>query len=247
MKRYSIIGPIFLILVWMGVSKLGLVDSFFLPDPFVTAQQLFQLLVSGSIVGDLAATLGRTALAFVGAGAIGLPFGLWLGRTESSYRSVEFIIDFFRSTPALAIFPLFILVFGISDFSKIAIAAFAASLIIIFNTAYGVINARKSRILAVKIMGASRRQIFRHVLIWESLSQTFVGLRNAVSMCLVVIVATEMFIGTTLGLGRRIVDAQLIYEVPTMYATILLTGMVGYLANLIFLLAEKKLLHWSGR
>lgn len=247
MKRYLIISPIILILVWAIVSQLQLVDKFFLPDPLTTIIQLIDLIKSGVIIGDLFSTLGRVVLSFAIAVAVGLPLGLWLGSSEKIYRSFEFVIDFFRSTPATALFPLFLLVFGITDKSKIAITAFAAILTIIFNTAHGVMNARKSRILAAKIMGATRWQIFRWILFWESLPQTFIGLRGAISLSLVIIVVTEMFIGTNSGLGRRIIDSQITYEIPTMYAVIILTGIIGYLFNLVFILIEKRFLHWLGK
>jgi len=247
MRKYTFIGPIVLILIWAVAAQLQLIDKFFLPDPFTTIGKLVQLLGSGAIVGDLVSTLERVVLAFVIALAIGLPLGLLLGGAEKVYRSFEFIIDFFRSTPATALFPLFLLVFGITDKSKIAVAAFSSMLIIIFNTAYGVMHAKKSRVLAAQIMGATKAQIFRWILFWESLPQTFIGLRSAVSLTLVIVVVTEMFIGTTSGLGRKIIDSQIIYEIPTMYAAILLAGIVGYLLNLLFLAAEKRFLHWSGK
>ena len=247
MKKYTFIGPILLIFIWAVAAQLQLIDKFFLPDPFTTIGKLFQLLVSGAIIGDLISTLERVILAFIIALIIGLPLGLLLGRTEKIYRSVEFIIDFFRSTPATALFPLFLLVFGITDKSKIAVAAFSSMLIIIFNTAYGVMHAKKSRVLAAQIMGATKAQIFRWILFWESLPQTFIGLRSAISLSLVLIVVTEMFIGTTSGLGRKIIDSQITYEIPTMYATILLAGIVGYLLNLLFIVVEKRFLHWSGK
>lgn len=247
MKKYTIIGPIFLILIWAVIAKLEFVDKFFLPDPFSTIRELIKLITTGIILPDLSSTLLRVGLAFIIALIIGLPLGLILGSSEKIYRSVEFIIDFFRSTPATALFPLFLLVFGIADKSKIAVACFAATVIIIFNTAYGVMHAKKSRVLAAKIMGATKTQIFRWILFWESLPQTFIGLRSAISMSLVIIVVTEMFIGTTSGIGRKIIDSQITYEIKTMYAIILLTGIVGYLLNLSLLAAEKRLLHWNGK
>lgn len=247
MRKYSFIGPIVLIAVWAIVARLHLVDSFFLPDPFETIGELGRLLITGSIIPDLLATLGRVVISFIIALAIGLPLGLWLGRSEKLYRSFEFIIDFFRSTPATAMFPLFLLVFGVTDTSKIAVAAFSSMLIIVFNTAYGVMHAKKSRVLAAKIMGATKSQIFRWILFWESLPQTFIGLRSSISLSLVVIVVTEMFIGTPAGIGRRIIDSQITYEIKTMYAVILLAGIVGYLFNLLFLVLEKKVLHWNGK
>lgn len=241
------IGPLVFLLLWELLSQSKLVNPFLLPGPIPTLRELFKLLVHGGILPDLAATLKLVGLSFLFSVLIGLPLGLFLGKSEKVYRSIEFLIDFFRSTPASALFPLFLLIFGVTDKSKIAVATFASAIIIVFNAAYGVIHAKKSRILAAKIMGAGNFQIFRMILFWESLPQLFIGLRSAVSLSLVIIVLTEMFIGSTSGLGHRIIDSQLTYEIKAMYAVILLTGIVGYFLNLIFLFFEKKLLFWSGK
>ncbi|MBI3332213.1 ABC transporter permease [Candidatus Peregrinibacteria bacterium] len=245
--KYAIIGPVLLLLIWQIVYSLQLIDPFFLPSPFLTLKTLWDIVTSGAGLIDLAATLKRVVMAFAIAVVIGMPMGLLLGASERVYRSVEFIIDFFRSTPATALFPLFLIIFGVTDESKIAVAAFASALIIVFNTAYGVIHGKKSRILAAKIMGASRLQIFRSIILWESLPQTFIGLRNAVSLSLVVIVVTEMFIGTNQGIGHRIIDAQIKYDIADMYASILLTGIIGYIFNAVFLIAERRFLKWTSK
>jgi NitT/TauT family transport system permease protein len=247
MKKTIFIGPIVIILIWFIVSFFKIVNPFFLPSPLEVLINLYSIFKTGEIFPDLFATLIRTLEAFLIAIIFGIPLGLFLGEKEKIYRNIEFIIDFFRSTPATALFPLFLLIFGISDNSKIAVAAFGACLIIIFNTAYGVFNAKKSRILATKIMGATKVQIFKWIIFWESLPQTFVGIRNAISLSLVIIVVTEMFIGTNFGLGHRIIDSQLIYDIKGMYSAIIITGVLGYLLNYIVLFLEKKYIHWSGK
>jgi len=97
------------------------------------------------------------------------------------------------------------------------------------------------------VMGASRWQIFRDVLVWESLQPTFVGLRSGISMALVIVVVAEMFIGSENGLGHRIIDAQQVLNVKSMYAAILAAGILGYVLNVLFLLIDKSVVHWSGR
>ena len=247
MRKIFLLGPLMVIALWFVISQLELINPILLPGPLETLGELFRLTASGLILDDLFATLSRTLGAFAIALVIGLPAGLALGKSERAYRSIEFIVDFFRSTPATAIFPLFLLLFGIGDYSKIAAAAFGAVLIIIFNTAYGVINSKKSRILAAKLMGATRWQMFKWIVSWESLPQTFVGLRNSISLTLVVIIVTEMFIGTTVGLGRMIIDSQLVYNIEAMYAAIIISGVLGYLLNYILLKSEKRLVHWIPR
>lgn len=243
-KLYFFLGPLAFVLVWWGTVAFHLIDSFFLPDPSKVFVALFGLLV-GDLGKDILATLSRTMQAFIFAVIIGVPLGLLLGKTESVYRSVEFIIDFFRSMPATALFPLFMLIFGITDASKIAAAAFGGLLIILFNTAYGVINSKKIRVLAARLAGASRWQIFRWIVFWESLPQTFVGLRNAISLTLTIVVVTEMFVGTAVGIGRRIIDFQIVFNIPAMYATIIAAGIMGYLLNYLLRALEQRLIHWN--
>lgn len=244
---HGLIGPAFLILLWWAANALQLVTHKLLPSPWATFGTLFESLWSGTMPGDFAATLQRTLTAFAFALVGGVPVGIVLGASEKVYRSIEFLVDFFRSTPATAMFPLFLVIFGIGDFSKIAVAAFAAWLVVVFNVAYGVMNARQTRILAAKVMGASRWRTFRDVMFFESLSQTFVGLRMAVSIALVVIIVAEMFIGSSNGMGHRIIDAQQVFDLQQMYASIIATGIMGYGFNLFFLGVEKWLVHWSGK
>jgi NitT/TauT family transport system permease protein len=242
-----VLGPLALFVVWDLAVRFGFVKAILLPTPLDTLGALATGLAGGALLMDFAVTVKRTLEAFAIAAALGVPLGVLLGSNERAYRSVEFLIDFFRSTPSSALIPLFLLIFGVSDVNKVAIAAFGALLIVLFNSAYGVMNARKQRMMAAKVMGASRWQIFKDVLIWESLQPTFVGLRSAVSMALVIVIVAEMFIGSDNGLGHRIIDAQQVMNVKSMYAAILAAGVLGYTLNVLFLVIERRVVHWSGR
>jgi len=241
------IGPVALFIVWDLAVRLGFIKPILLPTPADTIAALITGLAGGPLLTDFAMTVWRTLQAFAIAAVVGVPLGVLLGSNERAYRSVEFLIDFFRSTPSSALIPLFLLIFGVSDVNKVAIAAFGALLIVVFNSAYGVINARKQRVMAARVMGASRWQIFKDVLVWESLQPSFVGLRSAVSMALVIVIVAEMFIGSDTGLGHRIIDAQQVLNVKSMYAAILAAGALGYALNILFLIAERRIVHWSGR
>ncbi|WP_418910143.1 ABC transporter permease [Achromobacter mucicolens] len=246
-RLLPLIGPLALFVVWDLVVRLQLVSPVLLPTPSATIVALVKGMAGGPLLADFLSSLNRTVQAFLIAGVIGVPLGVLLGSNEKAYRSVEFLVDFFRSTPSSALIPLFLMIFGVTDMNKIAIAAFAAVLVILFNSAYGVINARKQRVMAARVMGASRWQIFKDVLIWESLQPTFVGLRSGVSMALVIVIVAEMFIGSDSGLGNRIINAQQVLNVREMYAAILAAGALGYVLNILFLVLEKRVVHWSGR
>ncbi len=246
-RLLPLVGVALLFGVWWLVAISGVVNHVLLPTPLATVTTLLAETLSGRILPDAGATIWRTAQAFGLAALLGVPLGVALGSSEKVYRSIEFLIDFFRSTPASALIPMFILFFGITDSSKVVIAAFSAFLLIVFNSAYGVINARQSRILAAKVMGAGKIQIFRDVLLWESLPQTFIGLRAGVSIALVIVIVAEMFMGTEQGLGKRIIDDQQVLNVRDMYASILLTGSLGYGLNALFIALDKRFIHWNGK
>src|SRR5467141_3303804 len=242
-----IIGVIGLIVLWYLAVWYQVVDPVLLPSPTDTFRALWTGMNGGRLGFDFMRTLERTIYSTVIAAVIAIPLGILLGSSEKVYRSVEFLIDFFRSTPASAMFPLFLVLFGVGDKTKISVAAFGAVLVILFNVAYGVMNARKTRLLAAKVMGASRLRVLFDVMLFESLPQTFVGLRNGVSLALVIIVVAEMFIGSQDGLGHSVFEAQQMFEMPRMYAAIFAAGALGYGLNLIFLTIERRFVHWSGK
>jgi ABC-type nitrate/sulfonate/bicarbonate transport system permease component len=251
MKRLApylpVVGVVGLLLIWALTVWTRMVDPVLLPSPAATFRAMWTGMTSGKLGLDFLKTVERTIAATAIAAVIAIPLGILLGSSEKLYRSVEFVIDFFRSTPASAMFPLFLVLFGVGDRTKISVAAFGAALVILFNVAYGVMNARKTRILAAKVMGASPLRVLTDVTLLESLPQTFVGMRNGVSLALVIIVVAEMFIGSTDGLGQRVFEAQQLFEMPDMYAAIFAAGALGYGLNLMFLLVERRFVHWSGK
>ncbi|MBX6327764.1 MAG: ABC transporter permease [Pseudolabrys sp.] len=242
-----VVGVVGLIVAWYGAVWYGIVDPVLLPSPGATFHALWSGMSGGALGLDFVKTVWRTAVSTAIAAVIAIPLGIFLGSSERLYRSVEFVIDFFRSTPASAMFPLFLVLFGVGDKTKISVAAFGAALVILFNVAYGVMNARKVRLLAAKVMGASRLRVLLDVMLLESLPQTFVGLRNGVSLALVIIVVAEMFIGSRDGLGHRVFEAQQLFDMPEMYAAIFAAGALGYGLNLLFILVERRFVHWSGK
>jgi NitT/TauT family transport system permease protein len=240
-------GPLLLVVVWWLAAQTGLLNTKLIPAPGPTFATTWEALVHGTMAHDLLRTLTRVVYAFAFAAGIGVPLGILIGAKERIYRSIEFLIDFFRSTPSTAMFPLFMLMFGLGEEGKVSLAAFAAFLIIVFNVAYGVLNARKTRILAARSMGASSLRIFSDIIFLETLPQTFVGLRAGVSIALVVVVVAEMFIGGVDGMGHRIIDDQYAYNLRDMYGSLLLSGAFGYGLNYLFLVVERRFVHWAGR
>jgi NitT/TauT family transport system permease protein len=246
MIKHTVLVPLLLIAFWWAAVLAEITNPLFLPSPIEVFKTFGLLIFKNQVTFDIASTLGRTIAGFLISSAIGIGFGLIIGIDRRVYSYFEFIIDFLRSIPATALFPLFILFFGVGELTKVTVVVFSCSLIILINTAYGVINSRKTRLVMVQMYGATPYQRFAKVILPEALPQIFVGLRTAVSIALILVVVTEMFIGTTVGLGYRIYNAQMVYRTPEMYAIIFMTGILGYAFNQCFSILEKRLIHWKG-
>ncbi|OHA98033.1 MAG: hypothetical protein A3F20_03390 [Candidatus Zambryskibacteria bacterium RIFCSPHIGHO2_12_FULL_39_21] len=245
--KFIFLGPILLVGFWFAVTNLNLINPLFLPTPQKVAVALFSSLIHIDIWRDLFFTLYRAFIALVMGTLIGVPLGLLMGYFDRFYYSFEFIIEFFRSTPATALFPLFLLFFGIGDLAKIMLVFWAVLFIIIVHSIYGVRLGKRSRYRVAKVMGFHGFSLFKKFIFPEALPQILAGLRIALSTSLIIVVVMEMFIGTQIGLGKRIIDFQLVYRIPEMYAAILLVGTVGYILNKLFIGQEKRIVHWSGK
>ena len=238
-------GPIAVLLGWFVVAYSGLVSRLLLPSPVETAAALS----SGYRVlwWDLAATLGRLCVAFAIGSSLGVVTGTCLGMSRKLYGFFELVIDFFRSLPVITLFPLAMIMFGLGNLSKVALTAWTVFLLTVVNTIYGVRQVPRTRVLAARTLGARKLSLVFKVLVPSAIPTIIGGLRLAVSLGLVVVIVTEMFTGTASGLGKRIYDAGLIYEIPTMYAAIIIAGFTGFALNKIITLAEGRVAHWSGK
>ena len=245
--KLSLFGPIIVLAIWWIVTELNLVNPILLPRLDDTLGKFFSLLISGKALPDLWATVYRTILGFGIASFFGIIAGLVIGKYTGIYKIFEIVIDFFRSLPATAIFPLFLLIFGIGSAAEIAMAIFVSFWVVLLNSAYGVIYSSKIRTKVAKSLGATDWQIFKDITIMEALPQIVVGLKTAISLSLIVVIVSEMFIGSSSGLGQKIYDSYLTYETVNLYAWLLIVGLAGYTLNKFFAFFEKRILHWVGR
>jgi ABC-type nitrate/sulfonate/bicarbonate transport system permease component len=245
--KYSLIGIFTIISAWSALSFTHAINVLFLPTPLTVSRRLIELISSGEILVDLLSSVYRLAVGFSLGILIGVPVGILMGYSRKVYHTLELSVEFFRSIPVMALFPLFLLFFGLGDTAKFWIAAWSSSFIIMVNTLYGVVNSRKTRQMVAKTMGANQYQILTKIVIPEALPNIFVGLRTGLSIALIVVVMSEMFMGTRVGLGQRIYNSWLLYHIPDMYVGILVAGLLGYFLNKMIIFVQKRLVHWAGK
>lgn len=247
MKIRHFIGVLLVLAIWSLFTYTQIVPTFYIPTPTIVIAQMIDLLFDGSILSNIGLTLLRLLIGFSMGAIIGVTIGIIMGYFQKIYDSLEIIVDFFRSVPVTSLFPLFLLLFGIGNLAKIFIAAWSSSLIILINTMYGVRHSSKTRQLVITTMKANKWQLFKEVIIPDALPEMFVGFRTGISLALVVVIVSEMFLGTKIGLGQLIYNSSLLYETPIMYAAIIYTGLIGYGLNKLFIFFENRIIHWVGK
>jgi len=246
-KYHILLGPVIVLLFWIIVSNTHLASPTLLPSVTDTLKKLYELIITGSILPNLGSTLFRTSIGFILSVIFGVPIGVYLGAHPKIYKMFEIVIEFFRSLPGTAMFPLFLLAFGIGDGSKIAIAWFISFWIILVNSAYGVLQGSRVRTRVAQSLKATHWQTLSRVIFMDALPQIFIGLKIGLSLSLIAVVVSEMFIGSNTGLGQKIYDSYLTYEIPYLYAWLIITGVVGYILNKLFALLEHRIIHWVGK
>ncbi len=245
MKKEKWLVPSLLLILWCIFSISGLMNEFFFASPWETASRIYQLTISGEILKDLGWTLLRVFLGLTIGSVLGLSFGITIGMSSLLWRYLESTVDFFRSLPAFALFPFFILAFGPGDTAKIATTAWFVSFVMLIASVYAIRHVSDTRIMTARSLGASRFQTFIYVTIPEGLPQLFVGFRTCLAFAPIVVVATEMFSGTQYGLGDRIYEARLLYNVSDMFAALLIAGGIGLCLNNLFIRFLEKRIHWA--
>lgn len=250
-KQKNILLPIagcaILALIWWIVGILNIFDHRFIPTMPTVVQKLFYLFIKGEILTDIFSTAYKTIVGFLVAGAIAVPAGLMLGSWKSFRQMFAPAIDFMRSLPGTAMFPLFLLLFGIGDGSKIAIAGFLSFWVILINSIYGALYANKHRKLVAQSFGANRWQIFYDVTLHETIPHILVGLKTGMALALISVIISEMIIGSGSGIGQKIYDSYIIYDTPGLFAWIVVSGIIGFGLSKIFSLLDLKLLHWADK
>lgn len=246
--RYSVkyIGLILFLIIWLIVSSSGWVSGLIIPSPVSVIAAFWKMLGTEIFYSDIGISIFRVLCSLALSCLIGIPIGLLMGYKLVVYKTFIFLVDFFRSIPPIALFPVFILLFGLGESSKIAVPFYGCVLVVIVNSIYGVMNAPDIRKNVAKIYGFSDWQIFFKVVIPDAMPFILSGVRTAVSLAIVLTIVVEMLLGGKIGIGKRIYDSYLVFEIPQMFAMIILTGIIGYFFNQVFIYSEKKIFHWKS-
>ncbi|HEY0889134.1 MAG TPA: ABC transporter permease [Nocardioides sp.] len=241
----GVAGVVTLALLWEILPRLGVVDDYFIPPLHVVAQEWWRIAGDGELVRHISASLVRSAVGFFLAIAAAIP----LGAAIAWYRPVrEFctpVLELFRNTAALAILPVFTLILGIGETSKIAIVLYACFFPILLATVTGVATVDPQLLRSAKVLGLSPVATFRKVVFPAAVPTIFTGVRISGAAAILVLIAAEM-IGATAGLGFLINYSQFNFLIPKMYAAIVTTSFIGVLVNYGLIALERRFSRWRA-
>lgn len=243
LTRYGLL--IGLVALWEIGSSLGWISRALMPPPSAILSALWSALSAGKLIPDIAISLQRSGVAFVAAAAIGIPLGLGMGQLPLMERALDPILQFFRQTSALALYPVFIMFLGLGESSKVFVIFWATLFPTLLATIGGVKNVDNKLIEMAECYGASKLTIFKRVILPASLPSIFVGLRLSATTALLLLIAAEM-IGANQGLGYVVMSAQYNFQIPLMFAAILLLAALGLGANAILVYLQRRLCGWTA-
>ncbi|MGW7432429.1 ABC transporter permease [Streptomyces sp. NPDC054861] len=239
-KSVAVLG---LLLLWETAPRLDLVDRTFLPPFSEIATAWWQLAADGQLAENAGASLTRSFSGFGIAVAVAVPLGLLIGWYKPVANVLGPLLELFRNTAALALLPVFVLLLGIGETSKISIVVYACTWPILLNTISAVRHVDPTLLRLAKSMDLSAPRLFQKVILPASVPVVFTGIRLAGAVSILVLVAAEM-IGAKAGLGYLINASQYNFAIPQMYAGIITISAIGVAFNQLLVAVERRLSSW---
>lgn len=231
------------ICLWAFVTSQGVVG---LPTPLAVAKQAVIQAQNGLLWTDAISSLGRVFTGFALGIIVAIPIGFLMGWYRLARGIIEPYVQFFRTIPPLAIIPLAIVTMGIDETPKIFVIFLASFLSSIVATYQGVVNVDKTLINAARVLGANDFTIFRRVVVPASLPYIMVGVRVGLGSSWATVVAAEL-IAAQSGLGFRMQQAQLYYDLPTIFVSLISIGVLGLVMDRIVQAIDGVLTAWQEK
>ncbi len=239
------LSAIFLfLLIWEAAARFGAINPLFLPPFSKVAQAFWNLASTGVLFKHLLVSLQRAVLGFTAGLAISIPLGLLIGWYKGFERFIDPLLQTFRQTSALSLFPVFILLFGIGEVSKVAIIFWGVQWPILLNTISGVRSVEPLLIKSARSMGASSLTMFRKVIIPGAFPSIFTGIRLSATYSILILIAAEM-IGSNAGLGFLLYSSETTFQIPEMYAAIVTMSLLGLAVNYLLLAVGGRITRWK--
>lgn len=223
---------------------MGVMDKFFFSQPSLVAARVYKWFVTGFIYKHLVITVWESLLAFVLGSLLGILIGFWLARSPLASAVFDPYIRMLNSLPRVVLAPIFILWFGLGVASKVALGMTLVFFIVFFNTYQGVREVDTVVLNNARMLGATEKQLWHHVLIPSAMTWVFSSLHTSVGFALVGAVVGE-YMGAARGLGYIISQAEGTFDSTGVFAGMVVLAIVVLLIDFGIHAVENRLLRWK--
>lgn len=235
--------------LWEYLVQNGHLNPYFFPPPTEIADELEKITTVGfprgvTIFSHIQATVLRILKGYAMAAVLGIPIGLFVGSRQFLDRAVMPVVTFARSVATISLLPLMVAWFGVGELSRVLLVFYGCFWVIMTNSAFAVKTIHPQYIQAAETLGASKTQIFFQVMLPASLPRIFSGMKVALGLAFLYIVAVEL-INAEEGLGSLIWEARTFYRSDTMMVGLFMLSIFGFALAQGLDLLEKVLLPWA--
>ena len=230
--------------VWEAASRSGLWSPLLFPSLVKIFQQLAFFFTRPEMLLETLVSLERALGGFALAAIAGIALGIVMGRSRFVAALLDPLFSGTYAVPKLALFPIFIFVFGIGSLSKVALVFLECLYPIVIMTYHGARDVNRALLWSAQNMGASRAAILRRVVIPATTPYIFAGFRVAVPVAMIVVVITEM-VSSADGLGYQVIYALSSLRTDRMLAVVIVIAALGYALDKAVVLARDRLIYWE--
>lgn len=240
---YQLVLLASLLFAWYALTESHLLSPFFFGQPLAVAGVLREWFGTGLIFRHLGITLLETLLAFVCGTLLGVVIGLWLGLNPLAAALLDPYIKAVNAMPRVVLAPIFAMWFGLGIWSKVMLGVTLVFFVVFFNVYQGVKDVNPVILANARMLGASPRQLLRHVYWPSAMSWVFSSLHTAVGMAFVGAVVGE-YLGSAKGVGYLILQAEGSFDINAVLAGIVVLTVCALLLDLVVTRVERRLLRW---
>ncbi len=225
---------------------LGVLDRRFFPAPSETLARLVELLQDGELVTATAITLRRMTVGFVLAAVPAVVIGLFMGASRTGRLVLSPLISALYPVPKIALVPMVVILFGLGETSKYVVVALSVFFLVVIHTMAGVLNVEERYFDIARNNGARGWDLIWTVAMPASLPNMLTGINLALGFALTVIVGTELLLPQG-GLGALIWQSYNVYDIPTIFAGLIVVALLGWGFSTLMSEVERQLLPWRAQ
>lgn len=233
--------PVALVLAWWAATARG--DNFYFPPPTKVAATFVDVWGSARLMDDVLPSVARLLAGLAAATALGVALGVPIGLSPRLRAITEPALEFLRAIPPPVLVPVLLLVAGVGDKMKILVIVSGCLWPILLNTVEGVRAVDEVLADTCCSYGISGPGRLRHLVLRAASPQIMTGVRQALSVGIILMVISEMFASSS-GLGFAILQFQRGFQIPEMWSGMVLLSVIGVALALVFRLVERLVLSW---